>query len=63
MDNKIDSARISPTAHITAHAWDLLGISNSHYFVDPNYKFLLNVLRSIAFPFFIHKNKIMKKKI
>lgn len=56
MEKKIDSARISPTAQVTAHAWDLLGISNSQYFVDPNFKFLLNFLRSIAFPYFINKN-------
>jgi O-methyltransferase involved in polyketide biosynthesis len=56
MSIKIDSSRISPTAHLTAHAWDLLGLSNAKYFADPKYKFLLNLLRSIAFPYFINKN-------
>ena len=53
--SKIDSLRISPTANITAHAWDLLGISNAKYFVNPNFKFILNLIRSIGFPYLINK--------
>jgi O-methyltransferase involved in polyketide biosynthesis len=56
MIKNIDSRKISPTAHLTAHAWDMLGISNAQYFIDPNYKFLLNLLRSFAFLYFINKN-------
>lgn len=52
---KIDSVRISPTANITAHAWDMLGISNAKYFVNQNFKFLFNIIRSIGFPYLINK--------
>ncbi|GIW22473.1 MAG: hypothetical protein KatS3mg068_1480 [Candidatus Sericytochromatia bacterium] len=52
---KIDPLKISPTAHITCHAWDYLGISNSQYFIDKKVKFILNLLRFIAFPIFLKK--------
>ena len=55
MDNKIDSSKISPTAHITAHAWDMLGISNAQYFVDPNFKFLFNILRFLGVAYLANK--------
>lgn len=47
--------KISFTANITAHAWDVLGISNSHHFVDPNFKFFFNILRFLGLPYFINK--------
>lgn len=53
--NIIVSEKISPTAHLTSHAWDFLGISNAKYFVNPKYKFILNTLRSIGFPIFANK--------
>ncbi len=53
--SKRDSARISPTANITAHAWDLLGISNAKYFVNPNFKLIFNLIRSIGLPYLINK--------
>ncbi|MFN8575307.1 MAG: class I SAM-dependent methyltransferase [Candidatus Sericytochromatia bacterium] len=52
---KIESARISPTANITAHAWDMLGISNAQYFVNPNFKLIFNLIRSIGLPYLINK--------
>jgi O-methyltransferase involved in polyketide biosynthesis len=52
---KIDSVRISPTANITAHAWDMLGISNSQYFVNPNFKLFFNIIRSIGLPYLMNK--------
>ncbi|MEK7432174.1 MAG: class I SAM-dependent methyltransferase [Cyanobacteriota bacterium] len=53
----IISEKISPTAHITSHAWDYLEISNAKYFVSPQYKFFLNLLRTIGFPLFLNKKK------
>ncbi|MFN8674726.1 MAG: class I SAM-dependent methyltransferase [Candidatus Sericytochromatia bacterium] len=47
--------KISPTAHLTSHAWDYLGISNAKYFVDPTYKNILNTLRLLGFPLFLNK--------
>lgn len=52
---KRETAKISPTAHITAHAWDMLGISNAEYFVDPAFKVFFSALRSLAFPYFANK--------
>lgn len=53
--SKIESGRISPTANITAHAWDMLGISNAKYFVNPSFKLFFNLIRSIGLPYLINK--------
>lgn len=55
MKKKIDPVKISPTAHLTSHAWGHLGISNSNYFVDKKAKIILDTLRLLGFPFFIKK--------
>lgn len=53
--SKIDSVKISPTANITSHAWDMLGIRNAKYFVNPTFKFVFNIIRSIGLPYLINK--------
>lgn len=55
MDRKTDSVRISPTAHVTAPGWDMLGLSNAEYFVDPTFKFFFNILRTFGLPYLISK--------
>lgn len=53
--SKIKFENISTTANITAHAWDMLGISNAHHFVNPKFKFIFNIIRSLGFPYLINK--------
>jgi O-methyltransferase involved in polyketide biosynthesis len=55
MKKNIIPTRISPTAHATSYAWDLLDIPYSKYFTDPNYKLFFKILRFFAFPYFANK--------
>ncbi|MBC7474209.1 MAG: class I SAM-dependent methyltransferase [Candidatus Sericytochromatia bacterium] len=55
MENNINSSKISPTAHITAHAWDMLGLSNAKYFVNQNFKFVFNIIRAFGLPYLVNK--------
>lgn len=48
--------KISPTANITAHAWNYLGISNSEHFVDKKINFFVNLIRIFGFPYFASKS-------
>lgn len=47
--------KISPTAKITSHAWNYLGISNSEHFIDKNFSLFITLIRLIGIPYFASK--------